>query len=156
MHANLRQTLAGNGCQILFVCNGGIPADRTNSVKERNLNLGLPRAPVRLITQNHNPDLAERIEKVGRSAAENQLALKKNNLGGLDGNLLQVLYRRLFLVPGRVFAVVLLFGIIRFGHDSKGCARISFEKTINLSQQLLELLGDRVGRRVGIELSVNR
>jgi len=81
MHANLRQTLAGNGCQILFVCNGGIPADRTNSFKEWNLNLGLPRAPVRLITQNHNPDLAERIEKVGRSAAENQLALKKTTVG---------------------------------------------------------------------------
>jgi len=71
MHANLWQTLAGNGCQMLFVCNGGILADRTNSVKERNLDLALPSTLARLILQNHNPDLAERIEKVGRSAVEN-------------------------------------------------------------------------------------
>lgn len=56
---------------MLFVCDSGVPADRTNSVKERNLNLALPSPPASLILQNHNLNLTERIEKVGRSAVEN-------------------------------------------------------------------------------------
>ena len=46
-----------------------------------------------------------------------------------------MLYRRRFLILSRESKVVLLFCMIRFGHDCKSCARISFKKTINFSQQ---------------------